>query len=209
TAESLRRPWCKIVEFMEDASNNKSIDLSIFEKSSFMKEMLQQFNFQKILYKESKVAKVCTAIKETMEEIALCLDKICVNYHQEYKSHLSRKDSDCLDPEKVSLIVIGLYEDLSRFTLSFYKEDSLKTCICYVEKAHKIAYKTSCIEGLLWVSNSYYRIGAFYHNNDQARLAVEPIQYSCTILDQYVCKIQQIGGKTSKNLEATQVQLSK
>ncbi|CAG8764146.1 22018_t:CDS:2, partial [Gigaspora rosea] len=207
--ELLRRPWCKIVEFMEDASKNKSIDLSIVGKSSFMKEMLQQFNSQKqLIYEESKVTRICTAIKETIEEIALCLDTICISFHK-YKSLFSHKDPDYLDPEKASLIAIGLYEDLSRFTLAFYKASSLKKCVCYIEKALQIAHKTSCIEGLFWISNSYYRIGVFYHNNNQAQLAIEPLQHACTILDQYVCKMQQISDVTSKNMETVQAHLSK
>ncbi|CAG8726210.1 31231_t:CDS:10, partial [Gigaspora margarita] len=208
-AELLRRAWSKIVEFMEDASKNKSIDLSIIGKSSFMKEMLQQFNSQKqLIYEESKVTRICTAIKETIEEIALCLDTICISFHK-YKSPFSHKDSDYLDPEKASLIAIGLYEDLSRFTLAFYKTSSLKKCICYIEKALQIAHKTSCIEGFFWISNSYYRIGIFYHNNNQVQLAIEPLQHACTILDQYVCKMQQISDVTSKNMETVQAHLSK
>ncbi|CAG8822924.1 29288_t:CDS:2, partial [Racocetra persica] len=186
-AESLRRPWCKIVELMEDDSKSKSM------------------------------GKICTVIKETIEEITLCLDIVCVNFHQ-YKvwaivwikrSHLSHKNSDYLDPDKASLIAISLYEDLSRFTLAFYKTNSLRTCICYIEKALQIAHKTSCHEGLLWISNSYYRIGAFYHNNNQAQLAIEPIQNACTILDKYMCKIQQTSNRTSKSMVAIQAQLSK
>ncbi|CAG8478140.1 16724_t:CDS:10, partial [Racocetra fulgida] len=56
-AESLRRPLCKIVEFMEDDSKSKSMGI------------------------------ICTVIKETIEEIALCLDIVCVNFHQ-YKNSL-------------------------------------------------------------------------------------------------------------------------
>ncbi|CAG8631184.1 23020_t:CDS:10, partial [Cetraspora pellucida] len=177
-AESLRRPWCKIMESMEDNSKNKP------------------------------VGGICTIIKETIEDIALCLNTVCVNFHK-YKIPFSHKDSDNLDPEKASLIAISIYEDLSRFTLAFYKTSSLRTCICYIEKALEIAHKTSCHEGLLWISNSYYRIGAFYHNNNQVQLAIEPIQHACTILDKYMCKMQQTSDKPSKNIEAIQAQLSK
>src|SRR6266542_5591638 len=81
--------------------------------------------------------------------------------------YLRENDSSCLNPENIVLIIIDIYDILSRLEFNIYHLNAYKRCMSYIDQAYKIVQHTSCWEGLHSILRAYYRIGNFYYKSGE------------------------------------------
>ncbi|CAG8605729.1 11386_t:CDS:10, partial [Acaulospora morrowiae] len=207
SAELLRRPLIKIIELVEDTFRNKVKGISKMENSFFL-NLIQRSQTLHSLHSKESTFKM---IEEFTQEITLCLTSVCIEYFSEYKDYyLNGKEQEyLLHPDRISLVSIDTNDLLSRLASPFFELQSPNKCYRYIERALQIAQYTSCIEGLRTISNSYYRIGVYYYNDNQIRVAIDPVLKSCEILDRYMHELQQVESSSEKDIEEIRAQLSK
>ncbi|CAG8464478.1 7082_t:CDS:10 [Acaulospora colombiana] len=209
SAESLRRPLIKIVEFAEDMIKHETKEPAEV-KSFFLNCLLRHSRPpRRPRSGESIFEMTLDSMGVFTEEIALCLDNVITDYFNEYKDYyLHGKGAEhLLRPDRISLVLIDTYELLSRFSsFGFHSENKFNH---YIEQAFRIAQRTSCIEGLRTISNAYYRIAVYYYNDNQIKVAVEPMRQSCEILCRCVHELLNVNGSSEKSVEEFQSQLSK